>query len=135
MHHAVPEPPVQNPLFHDLNVRELLSGASRLFRFAVDGVWADWFGLVTEKVNPILVKATLNFPNTAAQTSSDLTVTVAGADTDQYVEVVPPAALWLANVSWVAFVSAVNVVTVRLINFSSGAINPDSGEFLIIVRK
>ena len=134
-HITLPEPPLATPLFRDLNVRNLLRGQGSLFRFLVDHVWADWCGMVTEKANPLLVKATLNFPSTAAQTTSDLTVAVAGADTDHHAEVIPPAALWVANCSWVAWVSAVNVVTVRFINVSSSAINPDSGAFVIIVRK
>ena len=134
-HVSLPEPPASTPMFGDLDVKELLRGPGRLFRFLVGSVWVDWFGLVTEICTPLIVKATLDFPSTAAQTSSDLTVTVAGAETDHHAEVIPPPALWVANCSWVAWVSAVNVVTVRFVNVSSGALNPDSGSFVIIVRK
>src|SRR3990167_3273920 len=112
-HITLPEPPLSTPLFRDLSVRALLRGQGSLFRFLVDHVWADWFGMVAEKARPLTVKATLDFPNTLAQTSSDLTVSVLGAETDHFAEVVPPTALWVANCAFVAFVSAVNVVTVR----------------------
>lgn len=134
-HITLPEPPSTTPMFGNLNVKELLRGPGKLFRFLVNTVWMDWFGQVTEICTPLLATATLNFPNTAAQTSEDLTVSVLGAQTDHHAEVIPPTALWVANCSFVAFVSAVNVVTVRFLNVSSSAINPASGVFTVIVRK
>lgn len=132
-HLTLSEPPLTTPLFRDLSVREWLR-LDRPFRFLISEVWSSWFSEVATKARPLIVKATLNFPDTAAQTSSDLTVTVAGAATDHPVEVAPPPASVLANSSYYAWVSAVNVVTVRFCNFSTGALNPDSGTFTVIVR-
>lgn len=79
--------------------------------------------------------ATLNFGNTAAQSSADLTITVTGAeDGDPVVLGVPIAAL-NANSSYSAFVSAADTITVRFNNYSSGAINPASGVFKVVVFK
>ena len=134
-HTTLSEPPTTTPLFANLNVKELLRGPGSLFRFLIGTVWADWFGLITAKVNPLLVKQTLDFPATAAQTSSSLTVTVTGAQTDHHAEVIPPPASVVANSLYWAYVSAVNVVTVFFCNFSAAAINPASGEFTVVVRK
>lgn len=79
--------------------------------------------------------AALNFPNTAAQTSSDLTIAVAGAaDGDAVVLGVPIAAL-NADSCYTAFVSAAGVVTVRFNNYSAAAIDPASGTFRVSVLK
>lgn len=80
------------------------------------------------------VNATLNFPNTTAQTSSDLTVTVTGAAVGDLVNVGLPASIDAnSNYSW--WVSASNTVTVRFNNYSAGSINPASGSFNIYVTK
>jgi len=76
--------------------------------------------------------ATLDFPNTLTQTSSDLTITVAGAVVGNAVSLGTPAAP-NANSSYTAFVSAADTVTVRFNNYSAGAINPASGSFTVKV--
>lgn len=134
-HITLPEPPIQTPVFMDLSVKDLLRGPGRLFRFLVGAVWADWFGLVTEKANPLIVKATLDFPSVAAQSTEDLSVTVNGAETDHHAEVAPPDAVMLAGLGYLAWVSAVNTVKVRCINVTAGALNPASAKFTVIVRK
>lgn len=79
--------------------------------------------------------ATLDFPNTAAQTSSDLTITLTGAvDGDAVILGVPNAAS-NANSDYSAWVSAADTVTVRFNNYSAGAINPGSGTFRVTVLK
>lgn len=79
--------------------------------------------------------AALDFPNTNAQTSSDLTIALAGAaDGDVVVLGVPIAAL-NADSCYTAFVSAAGVVTVRFNNYSAAAINPASGTFRVAVVK
>src|SRR5688500_798931 len=75
------------------------------------------------------VTATLDFPNTAAQTSSDLTVTVTGAKVEDSVTVVVPLVSMLASSCYNAWVSAPDTVTVRFNNYSAGAQNPASGDF------
>jgi hypothetical protein len=87
----------------------------------------------TAITNWIGASATLDFPNTAAQTSSDLTITATGAaDGDAVILGVPNAAV-NANACYTAWVSASNTVTVRLNNFSAGAIDPASGTFKVLV--
>lgn len=78
--------------------------------------------------------ATLDFPSTAAGTSQALTIAVPGAVVGNPVSVGLPAAP-AANASFTAYVSAPDVVTVRHNNFSSGAIDPASGTFKVVVHK
>lgn len=79
--------------------------------------------------------ASLDFPNTAAQNSSDLTITVTGAAVGDAVALGIPTAAVNANSEYTAWVSAADVVTVRFSNFSAGAINPASGTFRAVVFK
>src|SRR5262249_49607110 len=65
---------------------------------------------------------TLDFPNTGAQDSSDLTITVPGAQVGDCVAKATPAAP--AKSFYDAFVSAPNTVTVRFCNFSAAPIDP-----------
>lgn len=77
---------------------------------------------------------TLDFSSTAAQQSSELTITVTGAATGDAVSLGTPASPD-ANSSYTAYVSATNTVTVRFNNYSSGAIDPASGSFRVSVIK
>lgn len=77
--------------------------------------------------------AALNFGNTLAQTSSDLTITVTGAAAGDAVILGTPNGSVNANSNFTAWVSAANTVTVRFNNYSSGAIDPASGTFTAIV--
>jgi len=79
--------------------------------------------------------ASLNFPNTLAQTSSDLTITVTGAADGDSVSLGVPNAAVNANSCYTAWVSAANTVTVRFNNYSALAINPASGTFRATVIK
>ncbi len=79
--------------------------------------------------------ATLDFGNTAAGTSDDLTVTITGAaDGDEIVLGVPNAAM-SASSSYFAWVSATNTVTIRHNNYSTGSIDPASASFKVSVIK
>ena len=81
-------------------------------------------------------EAALDFPNTAAQSSSDLTTTVTGAETADPIFLGPaPTPASAANGTFTAFVSATNTVTVRFSNYSTGAIDPASGTFRMRVCK
>lgn len=82
----------------------------------------------------ISASATLDFPNTAAQTSSDLTITVTGAAVGDPVFLAIPAAPD-ANSCFTAWVSGANTVTVRFNNYSAGAIDPASGSYRACVFK
>lgn len=79
--------------------------------------------------------AVLNFPSTAAGTSSDLTITVTGAADGNPVSLGVPNASTLANGSFSAWVSAADTVTIRFANNSSGALDPASGTFRATVLK
>lgn len=79
--------------------------------------------------------ASLNFPSTNAQLSSDLTITVTGAADGDTVALGVPNAAVNANSCYTAWVSAANTVTVRFNNYSALAINPASGTFKATVFK
>ena len=86
-----------------------------------DGEWKD--GL-----------ATLNFPDTPAGASSDLTITVNGVKDGDYVELKVPNVSINNNGDYSARVTADNTVTVRFLNNSLvTAINPTSGTFKVRV--
>lgn len=78
--------------------------------------------------------ASLDFPSTAAGTSSDLTITVAGAVLGSVVSVGVPIAAVIANSSYSGWVSAPGVITVRFSNHSGGALDPALGVFTVNVR-
>lgn len=79
--------------------------------------------------------ASLDFPNTAAQLSSDLTVTVPGAVLGDVVTLGIPNGSVLANSCYTAWVSVADTVTVRFNNYSAGAQNPASGLFRAVVTR
>ena len=77
-------------------------------------------------------EASLNFPSTSAQSSSDLTMTVSGAAVGNSV---------ILNITsgttsyYTAWVSATNTVTVRLNNYGSSAVDPAAQNFTATVIK
>jgi hypothetical protein len=79
--------------------------------------------------------ATLDFGNTSAQNSADLTITVTGAADGDVVSLGVPNGSVNANTCFTAWVSATDTVTVRFNNYSSGAVDPASGTFKIKVLK
>jgi hypothetical protein len=80
--------------------------------------------------------AALDFPSTAASSSSDLTITVTGAADGDIVSFSTPNAAVNANSCFTAWVSAANTVTVRFNNYQTiGAINPASATFKVAVIK
>lgn len=79
--------------------------------------------------------ATLNFPNTTAGTSSDLTITVTDAALSDAVVLGTPNGSVNGSSCYTAWVSAANTVTVRFNNYSSGAIDPASGTFKVTILK
>ena len=89
---------------------------------------------VTGVTNTLLASATLNFPSTGSRTSSDLTITVNGADIGDAVSLGTPAAP-TTNSVFVAFVSTANTVTVRFNNYTNGSLDPASGTFKVVVHK
>lgn len=82
------------------------------------------------------VRETLDFPNTAAQTSSDLTVAFPGAVVgDTVVLGIVDTAVVLPDSSYWAFVSAADVVTIRFNNYSAAAQDPPQGSFSLSIFK
>lgn len=86
-------------------------------------------------ISTLTATSTLNFGNTSAQTSADLTIAVSGAEEGDPVSLAVPAAAVNSNSSYSAWVSAADTVTVRFNNYSAGAINPASADFTVIVFK
>jgi hypothetical protein len=78
--------------------------------------------------------ATLDFPNTSSNGSSDLTITVTGAADGDVVGLGIPNASATTGVFF-AWVSATNTVTVRFHNTSGGSTDPASGTFKVTVTK
>lgn len=77
---------------------------------------------------------TLDFPSISAQSHQDLTVTVTGAEEYDKVLISPPSSI-TAGVNYLGFISADDTVTVRAINYTSGAIDPASAVFRVTVLK
>lgn len=98
------------------------------------GKWLDLLQSILAGVGPQLrTHATLDFPNTAAGTSSTLTIPLPGAEPGQSVTVGTPGVP--ANSLYTAFVSSGgDEVTVQFNNYSAGAIDPASGDFTVIVH-
>lgn len=92
--------------------------------------------LLRELVNvsdSLEASAALNFPSTAANASSDLTIAVVGAALGDIVTLGIPHAAMTAG-TYTAWVSAVDVVTVRFVNNTIGAIDPASATFKVRVK-
>ncbi|MFN6112946.1 MAG: hypothetical protein ACK47W_04270, partial [Bacteroidota bacterium] len=85
----------------------------------------------------LVTAAALDFPNTAPQATSDLDVTIEGADPGDVVMLGTPAPA--ANSTYTAWVSAANTVTVRLHNYAAAGggvnIDPAAADFKITVIK
>lgn len=79
--------------------------------------------------------AVLNFASTNAQLSRDLTLTVTGAEAGDCVAIGVPNASVVANSCYTGWVSAANTGTIRLNNYSSGAVDPASGTFKFMAFK
>jgi len=89
----------------------------------------------TQPFQVLTASAALNFPDTATQTSEDLTVNVPGAAVGDAIALGVPIAAVNDDTCYTAFVSAADTVTVRHNNYSSGSVNPASAAFLIVVFK
>lgn len=84
----------------------------------------------------ISASATLNFPSTAAGTSSDLTVTLNGAAINDPVILGVDNASIVVNSCYTAWVSSANTVTVRFNNIELlAARDPASGTFKVTIIK
>lgn len=89
-------------------------------------------GLLT---NILTARAVLDFPSTAASTSSDLSITVTGASTNDVATVQAPPVVQLANGAFTCFASN-NTVYVRFMNYQTvGALDPGAASFSVLVNK
>lgn len=79
--------------------------------------------------------AVLNFASTNSQLSRDLTLTVTGATDGDCVAIGVPNASAVANSCYTGWVSAANTGTIRLNNYSAGAVDPASGTFKFMAFK
>lgn len=101
-----------------------------------DATSGQYKGITPANINiGIGGSSTLDFSNTVAGTSSDLTITVTGAALGDLVVLGIDNASVSANSSYTAWVSATNTVTVRFNNYSSGSIDPSSGTFKVRIIK
>ena len=89
----------------------------------------------TAIVRVLSATASLDFLSTSARSSSDLTITVTGAELSDVVAIGVPNASASANSTYSAWVSAANTVTVRFNNYTNGAIDPAAGTFRAMVIK
>jgi hypothetical protein len=84
--------------------------------------------------NTLTATASLNFPDTAAQTHSDLPITVTGTTTNDVPNVAWPWQVQMDGGSYSCFPSN-DTVWVRFVNSASTARNPAAGTFRAIVTK
>lgn len=79
--------------------------------------------------------ATLDFPSTAAQSSSVLTVSILGvtAGANNIVTVGPADAAMNPDSNYSAWISADDTISIQFNNYSTGAIDPANASFAILV--
>jgi hypothetical protein len=77
----------------------------------------------------------LDFPNTAAQSSSDLPITLTNAALGDAVFLGVPTSAIFSGTAYTAWVSATNTVTVRFLNSTSAPLNPAAGIFRVAIMQ
>ena len=115
------------------------SGRWTLVAPSWDFVWAYLSGVIDDLQNQLDAKtlkatATLDFPSITGGSYATLVITVFGAVTTDPVIVTAPSSL-PAGIVARAYVSAADVVTVRLDNLTAGAIDPAANPFIVSVFK
>lgn len=80
----------------------------------------------TEVTKHLSNSAVLNFGSVPAHSSAELTITVTGAAQGDVCYASPNLAL-VAGFTWSAYCAAANTVTVRIMNGTGGALDPDGG--------
>ena len=90
-------------------------------------------GTTTLHTHTLHAVATLNFGSIAANSTSELTMTVAGATTNAAVYLGAPPAIE-AGLIWCGYVSAADTVSVRIHNMTGGAIDPASADWHVRVE-
>ena len=84
--------------------------------------------------NFLVATANLDFPDTAAQTHSDLAITVTGTTTNDFPTVAWPPQVQMDGASYSCFPSN-DTVWVRFLNASSSSKNPAAGTYRALVTK
>lgn len=77
---------------------------------------------------------TIDFGSISANSVSTDTITVPGAETGDHCIIAPPSGIE-DDLVWVGVVTSADTVELRLLNPTSGAVDPVSGEWDIIVIK
>ena len=90
---------------------------------------------VLKRILTVTASGTLDFPSTGVNASSDLTVPTTGAVIGDIVSIGIPAGSVVPGAVYMAWVSAADVVTIRLANLTAGAVDPASGVFKVRVNK
>lgn len=110
---------------------QIYAGAAPLNNEIMMGLGGEYYTKVLYYIN----SGSLNYPSTAANSYSDLTITVTGAEVGDCVSVGVPAASVVNNGMYSGWVSATNTVTVRFLNNNTSSIDPAAGTFNIKVFK
>ena len=85
-------------------------------------------------VDILFGSATIDFGSVAANAAADSDITVTGARPNDFVLASPPGTPD-AEMVYIGFVESNNTVTVRACNQSTGAVNPASGTYKVLVFK
>lgn len=119
--------------FGSSTIRGFLNGTQELSIASgfIDALNGLKIGTGTEITKYLSASATLDFPNTLAGLSSDLTITLTGASVGDIVVLGVPNGSVNANTCYTAWVSATNTITVRFNNYSVLASDPASGTFKV----
>jgi hypothetical protein len=112
-----------------LGAGEIAAGA--IYEAIYDGT--QWE--IVSNLHRLTATAVLDFPSTSGSSSSDLTIAVTGAVVGDVCSLGVPVSAVSADTSFSVFVSATDVVTVRFNNYSSGAENPASATFRVVIDK
>jgi len=83
-------------------------------------------------LNGLTANPSLNFPNIASRTTSEISVTVTGAQVGDSCNCAPRSNIEM-DLQWSCYVSAANTVTVRVSNISLASINPIGKVWKIVV--
>ena len=116
----------------------VLVGSGDLYYNSASNAFRVFNGTAWKQVRTgtdIRISATLDFPSTAAQSESDLTISVPGAVLGDVVVLGVPNAATTASSVYSAWVSATDVVTVRFSNYGAVARDPASGTFTVVVEQ
>jgi hypothetical protein len=79
--------------------------------------------------------ASLNFPDTPANSSAEMPIALTGAADGDAVILGIPNSSNVANTTFTARVSSANTVSVKFNNYSGSSINPNPGTFRVSVLK